>query len=195
MLAEVNDVALDISNMATRMAITRLLGTLRARPLNRLVPCKHIPSKINTLNLSFGKRHINRYFSTNSQSAMDTFAEGPIYDRAWWREIIVYQIYVHSFNDSTGNGVGDLNGIIDKLNYLQDLGVDVLWLTPVYDSPLADMGYDIRDYEKILDLYGTIDDWQRLLDELHKRRMRLIMDLVVNHTSCEVSKSFEVYIS
>jgi oligo-1,6-glucosidase len=118
---------------------------------------------------------------------MSPFAEGPVFDRAWWREVIIYQVYVHSFKDSTGNGIGDLNGITSKLDYLEELGIDVLWLTPVCDSPLADMGYDVRDYEKILDLYGTMDDWQRLLDKLHQRKMRLIMDLVVNHTSNEVS--------
>lgn len=109
-----------------------------------------------------------------------------MYDRAWWRERIIYQAYVHSFKNSTGNGIGNLNGITSKLDYLQHLGVDVIWLTPVYDSPLANMGYDIRDYEKILDLYGTIEDWQRLLEDLHSRNMGLIMDLVVNHTSCKV---------
>jgi oligo-1,6-glucosidase len=75
---------------------------------------------------------------------------------------------------------------MDKLEYLEDLGVDVLWLTPVYDSPLTDMGYDIRDYENFLIMYGTLEDWHWLLDGLHKRRMRLIMDLVVNYTSSEV---------
>jgi oligo-1,6-glucosidase len=118
---------------------------------------------------------------------MSAFAEGPVFDRAWWREVIIYQVYVHSFKDSTGDGIGDLNGITSKLDYLEELGIDVLWLTPVCDSPLADMGYDVRDYEKILDLYGTMDDWQRLLDKLHQRKMKLIMDLVVNHTSNEVS--------
>lgn len=89
---------------------------------------------------------------------------------------VVDQIYVHPFKDSNGNGVGDLNGIMVKLQYLEDFGVDVLWLTPVYDSPLTDIGYDIRDYEKILNVYGALEDRHRLLDGLHKRRMRLIMD-------------------
>lgn len=117
---------------------------------------------------------------------MGSSLEGPSYDRAWWRERIIYQTYVHSFKDSTGNGIGDINGITSKLDYLQHLGVDVLWLTPVYDSPLVDMGYDIRDYQKILDLYGTMEDWQRLLNDLHDRNMGMIMDLVINHTADEV---------
>ncbi|KAJ9643380.1 hypothetical protein H2201_004379 [Coniosporium apollinis] len=105
------------------------------------------------------------------------------YDRAWWREVIIYQVYVHSFKDSNGDGIGDLRGATEKVPYLKSLGIDVIWLTPVYESPLKDMGYDISDYERINPIYGTLEDWQELLDELHKRDMRLIMDLVVNHTS------------
>ncbi|MDV2685789.1 alpha,alpha-phosphotrehalase [Alkalihalophilus lindianensis] len=103
----------------------------------------------------------------------------------WWRKSVVYQIYPKSFNDTTGNGVGDLQGIIEKLDYLKHLGVDVLWLTPVYASPQKDNGYDISDYYSIHHEYGTMEDFDRLLAETHKRGMKLIMDLVVNHTSTE----------
>ncbi|WP_313691599.1 glycoside hydrolase family 13 protein [Halorarum halobium] len=106
-------------------------------------------------------------------------------DRAWWKEAVAYEIYPRSFFDSTGNGVGDLPGIREKVEYLDDLGVDLVWLTPVYDSPLADFGYDIRDYRSILPEYGTMGDWEGLRDDLHDRDIRLIMDLVVNHTSDE----------
>ena len=103
----------------------------------------------------------------------------------WWKEAVIYQIYPRSFMDSDGDGVGDLQGIISKLDYLKELGVDVLWLSPIYDSPNDDMGYDIRDYRKIMTEFGTMDDFDKMLDEIHKRGMKLIMDLVVNHTSDE----------
>lgn len=104
---------------------------------------------------------------------------------SWWKEAVFYQIYPRSFMDSNGDGIGDLNGIISKLDYLQTLGVDALWLSPIYDSPNDDNGYDIRDYRKIMDEMGTLDDFDRLLADVHARGMRLIMDLVVNHTSDE----------
>ncbi|MFC4557297.1 alpha-glucosidase [Virgibacillus kekensis] len=103
----------------------------------------------------------------------------------WWKKSVVYQIYPISFNDTTGNGKGDIPGIIEKLDYLKKLGIDVVWLSPVYDSPQADNGYDIRDYRNIYKDYGTMEDIERLLDELHSRNMKLVMDLVVNHTSDE----------
>ncbi|WP_144704040.1 alpha,alpha-phosphotrehalase [Fictibacillus phosphorivorans] len=103
----------------------------------------------------------------------------------WWKRSVVYQIYPKSFNDTTGNGTGDIDGIIEKLDYLKDLGVDVLWLTPIYDSPQRDNGYDIRDYYKIFEDYGTMEDFDRLLQEAHQRDLRIIMDIVVNHTSTE----------
>ena len=106
-------------------------------------------------------------------------------DRAWWKESFVYQIYPQSFNDSDGDGVGDIQGIIDRLDYLDDLGVEIVWVNPLYDSPHVDNGYDIRDYRAILDEYGTMSDFEELLAEMHDRDMRLIMDLVVNHTSDE----------
>ncbi|MCM3716200.1 alpha,alpha-phosphotrehalase [Alkalihalobacillus oceani] len=105
--------------------------------------------------------------------------------KEWWRRSVVYQIYPKSFNDTTGNGVGDIQGIIEKLDYLKKLGVDVLWLTPIYESPQKDNGYDIADYYRIHEEYGTMADFERLLKETHQRGMKLIMDLVVNHTSTE----------
>lgn len=105
--------------------------------------------------------------------------------RTWWKESVVYQIYPRSFRDSNGDGIGDLGGIISRLDYLKELGVDVIWLSPVYDSPNDDNGYDIRNYYQILAEFGTMEEFDRLLDEVHQRGMRLIMDLVVNHTSDE----------
>ncbi|MFA9456392.1 alpha,alpha-phosphotrehalase [Halalkalibacter sp. AB-rgal2] len=105
--------------------------------------------------------------------------------KEWWRKAVVYQIYPKSFNDTTGNGVGDIQGIIEKLDYLHELGVDVIWLTPIYASPQKDNGYDISDYFAIDEEYGTMEDFERLMSEVHKREMKLIMDLVVNHTSTE----------
>ncbi|MEI4829033.1 alpha-glucosidase [Bacillus sp. FJAT-53711] len=106
-------------------------------------------------------------------------------EKQWWKESVVYQIYPRSFMDSNGDGVGDLRGIISKLDYLQELGIDVIWLSPVYESPNDDNGYDISNYRKIMDEFGTMNDWDQLLDEMHKRNMKLMMDLVVNHTSDE----------
>ncbi|CEG29044.1 alpha,alpha-phosphotrehalase [Bacillus sp. B-jedd] len=103
----------------------------------------------------------------------------------WWKRSVVYQIYPKSFKDTTGNGVGDLQGIIDKLDYLKELGIDVIWLTPIYRSPQRDNGYDISDYFAIHEEYGTMDDFDLLLNEAHNRCIKLIMDIVVNHTSTE----------
>lgn len=103
----------------------------------------------------------------------------------WWKESVVYQIYPRSFNDSNGDGIGDLKGIIEKLDYLQHLGVDVIWLSPIYKSPNHDNGYDISDYYSIMDEFGTMKDWEVLIAGLHQRNMKLMMDLVVNHTSDE----------
>ena len=103
----------------------------------------------------------------------------------WWANAVVYQIYPRSFQDSNGDGIGDLKGITSRLDYLSDLGVDVLWLSPVYRSPQDDNGYDISDYQDIDPLFGTLEDMDELLDEAHKRGLRIVMDLVVNHTSDE----------
>ncbi|AJD92190.1 oligo-1,6-glucosidase [Jeotgalibacillus malaysiensis] len=105
--------------------------------------------------------------------------------KTWWKESVVYQIYPRSFNDSNGDGIGDIPGVIEKLDYLKELGVDVIWLSPVYQSPNDDNGYDISDYQAIMDDFGTMNDWEQLLDEIHQREMKLIMDLVVNHSSDE----------
>lgn len=103
----------------------------------------------------------------------------------WWKRSVVYQIYPKSFNDSNGDGLGDLNGITEKLDYLKDLGVDVLWLNPIYESPEIDNGYDISNYRKINSKLGSMDDFDRLLAESHRREIKIILDLVVNHTSDE----------
>ena len=104
---------------------------------------------------------------------------------AWWKERVFYQIYPRSFQDSDGDGIGDIPGILSRLDYLKWLGIGAVWLCPVYDSPNADMGYDIRDYEKIMAEFGSMEDFDRLVSELHKRDIKLIMDLVVNHSSDE----------
>ena len=103
----------------------------------------------------------------------------------WWHKSTVYQIYPKSFNDTTGNGQGDIKGIIEKLDYLKELGVEVLWLTPMYKSPQADNGYDISDYYNIDENYGTMEDFEKLLEEAHKRGLKIVMDIVVNHSSTE----------
>ncbi len=105
--------------------------------------------------------------------------------RAWWKEAVIYQIYPRSFADSNGDGIGDLNGITEHLDYLSELGIDVIWLSPVYQSPNDDNGYDISDYRAIMADFGTMADFDRLLTEAHARHIRIVMDLVVNHTSDE----------
>lgn len=105
--------------------------------------------------------------------------------KAWWKESIVYQIYPKSFMDSNGDGIGDINGITSKLDYLQNLGVNVLWISPMLESPQDDNGYDISDYRKIYDTFGTMEEYETLLNEAHKRGIKVLMDLVVNHTSDE----------
>src|SRR6202162_3833682 len=113
----------------------------------------------------------------------DATANG--YTRKWWKEAVVYQIYPRSFKDTNGDGIGDLKGITSQLDYIEGLGVDVIWLSPMYDSPNADNGYDIRDYRKIMAEFGTMADFDQLLAGIKQRHMRLIIDLVVNHTSDE----------
>jgi oligo-1,6-glucosidase len=103
----------------------------------------------------------------------------------WWKKSVVYQIYPRSFMDSNGDGFGDLQGIIQKLDYLKDLGIDVIWLSPVYDSPQQDNGYDIRDYRQMYEKFGTMEDMDELIEKAHDRGIRIVMDLVANHTSDE----------
>lgn len=105
--------------------------------------------------------------------------------RKWWKEAVVYQIYPRSFYDSNGDGIGDIQGIIQKLDYLKELGVDVLWLSPVYKSPNDDNGYDISDYYEIMEEFGTLQNMEELINQAHLRGLKIIMDLVVNHTSDE----------
>ena len=106
-------------------------------------------------------------------------------ERKWWHSSVVYQIYPRSFNDSNGDGIGDINGIREKLDYLKELGIDVIWLSPVYKSPNDDNGYDISDYCDIMDEFGTMEDMENLLKEANEKGIKILMDLVVNHTSDE----------
>ena len=106
-------------------------------------------------------------------------------EKNWWKEAVAYQVYPRSFNDSNNDGIGDLPGMVEKLDYLKDLGIDVIWLSPMYKSPNDDNGYDISDYQDIMEEFGTMEDFNHLLSETHKRGMKLILDLVVNHTSDE----------
>ena len=103
--------------------------------------------------------------------------------KKWWHDSVVYQIYPRSFKDSNGDGIGDLKGITEKLGYLKHLGIDVIWLCPVYASPNKDNGYDISDYYDIMDCFGTMEDFDELLEKAHELGIKIIMDLVVNHVS------------
>ncbi|WP_336848898.1 alpha-glucosidase [Staphylococcus nepalensis] len=105
--------------------------------------------------------------------------------KQWWKEAVAYQVYPRSFKDTNNDGIGDLTGVIEKLDYLYDLGIDVIWLSPMYKSPNYDNGYDISDYKDIMDEFGTMSDFNQLLEAVHQRDMKLILDLVVNHTSDE----------
>ena len=101
----------------------------------------------------------------------------------WWKRAVIYEVYPRSFQDSNGDGIGDLNGITERLDYLQALGVDAIWLSPIYPSPQVDFGYDISNYEAIDPQYGTLADFDKLVAEAKKRNIRVIMDMVLNHTS------------
>ena len=103
----------------------------------------------------------------------------------WWKKSVVYQIYPRSFYDSNGDGLGDIRGIIEKLDYLEKLGIDVIWLSPVYESPQDDNGYDISDYRNIWSKFGTNEDMFELIDKAHEKNIKIVMDLVANHTSDE----------
>ena len=106
-------------------------------------------------------------------------------ERKWWQQAVVYQIYPRSFQDSNGDGIGDIPGIISRLDYLRELGIDAIWLSPVYRSPQDDNGYDISDYQDIDPMFGSLADMEELIAEAEKRGIRIIMDLVLNHTSDE----------
>jgi oligo-1,6-glucosidase len=112
-------------------------------------------------------------------------AQKPAGDRRWWKEAVVYQVYPRSFKDSDGDGIGDLKGIISKLDYIKSLGVDAVWLNPIYSSPNDDNGYDVSDYRNIMKDFGTMEDFDALLKGMHERGIKLVMDLVVNHSSDE----------
>ena len=171
-----HDIAEKILNAAGRSfrwADNPIVGRLRLRQLRRLAPSMLDDGLMHTL-----------LGLLNSETEIPGGDAGQS-RRAWWKEAVVYQIYPRSFIDSNGDGVGDLPGIIGKLDYLKDLGVDVIWLSPVYDSPGDDNGYDIRDYRAIMKEFGTMEDFDRLLAQAHARGIRLIMDLVINHTSDE----------
>ncbi|KAK5727558.1 hypothetical protein LTR15_003458 [Elasticomyces elasticus] len=116
-------------------------------------------------------------------SASTRPATTPTVQRAWWKEASVYQVYPSSFKDSNGDGIGDIAGIVEKLDYIKAFGVDLVWICPVYSSPQVDMGYDIADYRAVDPRYGTMEDIEQLIQELHRRGLRLVQDLVVNHTS------------
>lgn len=124
------------------------------------------------------------YWLINVEKDIPDTSQKPM-NWTWWKEAVFYQIYPWSFCDSNSDGIGDIHGIISKLDYLKDIGIDAIWLSPIYDSPNDDMGYDIRDYKKIMDEMGTMDDFDELLKNVHDKGMKLIMDLVVNHTSDE----------
>ncbi|CAH0383170.1 unnamed protein product [Bemisia tabaci] len=117
--------------------------------------------------------------------ARDSNDKLPIRKLDWWEKALIYQIYPRSFKDSNGDGNGDLNGIIEKLDYVKEIGVQIVWIQPTYKSPMRDLGYDISDYRSVDPLFGTIDDFQRLIKEIHDRGMKIIMDFVPNHTSDE----------
>src|SRR6188768_1546949 len=105
--------------------------------------------------------------------------------RKWWKEAVVYQLYPRSFQDSNGDGIGDLKGIISRLDYLKSLGITAIWVNPIYSSPNDDNGYDISDYRNIMKEFGTLEDFENLLKGLHERNIKFVMDVVVNHSSDE----------
>ncbi len=156
-----------------KLIINPVVGNLKIKGLSRLTQ--------NIVGSGFFDAFITL---VNSEQDLPAPTNGKVEEK-WWKEAVFYQIYPRTFCDSNGDGIGDLQGIISKLDYLQNLGVNALWLSPVYDSPMDDNGYDIRDYQKILKDFGSMDDFDQLLEQVHSRGMRLIMDLVVNHTSDE----------
>lgn len=160
-------------NINKKAVTNPIIGNLKLKALPKLSKSQLDEGFVDTLLTLLNTEH--ETVKTN---------DGPIL-KAWWKEAVFYQIYPRSFKDSNGDGIGDLQGIISKLDYIKELGIDAVWLSPIYDSPNDDNGYDIRDYHRIMDEFGTMEDFDRLLTEVHNRDMRLIMDLVVNHTSDE----------
>lgn len=156
-----------------KLIINPVVGNLKIKGLSRLTQ--------NIVGSGFFDAFIKL---VNSEQDLPAPMDGKVEEK-WWKEAVFYQIYPRTFCDSNGDGIGDLQGIISKLDYLQKLGVNALWLSPIYDSPMDDNGYDIRDYQKILKDFGSMDDFDELLNQVHARGMHLIMDLVINHTSDE----------
>ncbi len=150
-------------------------------PAMSLLKLKHIPKLAGD---KFPKTTVDDLCTVLNYCSDPIISNGEVEEK-WWKEAVFYQIYPRSFCDGNGDGIGDLKGIISKLDYLKDLGVDVLWLSPIYDSPNDDNGYDIRDYRKIMTEFGTMEDFDEMLEQIHSRGMKLVMDLVVNHTSDE----------
>ena len=145
--------------------------------------------KLESLEKVIGKKLGSGFFDAilqlvNTEKDVPFVSKEPVTEK-WWKEAVIYQIYPRSFYDTNGDGIGDLRGIIEKLDYLEDLGVTAIWMSPIYDSPNDDNGYDIRDYRKIMTEFGTMDDFDELLVKAHQKDMKIIMDLVINHTSDE----------
>lgn len=150
-----------------------IVGNMKLRHLNRLAP-----------------KIVDEGFIATVLTLLNSEKDIPEDDNSkpketWWKEAVVYQIYPRSFKDTNGDGIGDINGITEKLDYLKLLGVDVIWLSPIYDSPNDDNGYDIRDYRSIMSEFGNMEDFDNLLKKAHSCGMKIIMDLVINHTSDE----------
>ena len=144
---------------------------------------RHKLLKLTTTSFCYSKKLKNN--KMDSKHVTESTSGQEDIQKTWWKEAIIYQIYPRSFQDSDGDGIGDLNGITSRLDYIQSLGVDIIWLNPIFLSPNDDNGYDISDYREIMREFGTMEDFDRLLKEIHKREMRLVLDLVVNHTSDE----------
>ena len=145
--------------------------------------------KVEGLEKVLGKKFSPGFFDSildlvNADTEAPFVSKEPVEEK-WWKEAIFYQIYPRSFYDTNGDGIGDLRGIIEKLDYLEELGVNAIWMSPIYDSPNDDNGYDIRDYHKIMTEFGTMEDFDELLEKTHAKGMKVIMDLVINHTSDE----------
>jgi oligo-1,6-glucosidase len=160
-------------NKSERILTNPVIGNLRIKTVAKLTK--------KTLGDGFFDTLLNLL---NSEPVVPINKEGEI-SKSWWKQAVFYQIYPRSFQDSDGDGIGDLKGIMQRLDYLKELGIDAIWLSPIYDSPNDDNGYDIRDYYSIMKEFGNMEEFDILLQELHIRGMKLVMDLVVNHTSDE----------
>ncbi|HKM33203.1 MAG TPA: alpha-glucosidase [Lachnospiraceae bacterium] len=160
-------------NVSKKAITNPIVGNLKLKTLQKLLKKQMGDGFVDTLLILL-----------NGEQDVPRTDDAPI-KKAWWKEAVFYQIYPRSFKDSDGDGIGDLKGIITKLDYLKELGIDAIWLSPIYDSPNDDNGYDIRDYRNIMTEFGTMEDFDLLLNKVHSHGMRLIMDLVVNHTSDE----------